>query len=44
MGWDYHTYVSQPCWFIDIISVKLKLDAKFQAIEKRKLEAKSRRK
>lgn len=27
-GWDYFTYESQPSWFIDLIIVKMEIDAK----------------
>lgn len=27
-GWDYHTYMAQPAWFIDLIEEKIIIDAK----------------
>jgi len=27
-GWDYHTYLNQPIWFIDLIMERMKIDAK----------------
>jgi len=27
-GWDYHTYMNQPVWFIDLIKEKIIIDGK----------------
>ena len=26
VSWDYHTYCSQPAWFIDLLLQKIKID------------------
>lgn len=26
-GWDYHTYMAQPFWFIQLILEKMRIDA-----------------
>lgn len=26
MKWDYHTYTSQPDWFIKLLKIKIRLD------------------
>lgn len=44
MGWDYHTYMAQPEWFIEIIRLKKNIEAEHSNRESRKLEAQSRRK
>ncbi len=36
-GWDYHTYMSQPAWFLDLITSKLEIDAKKQEAEHRRI-------
>ena len=25
-GWDYYQYMSQPSWFLNLVSLKMKLD------------------
>jgi len=27
MGWDYHTYLNQPLWFIRLLMRKFEVDA-----------------
>ena len=44
MHWDYYTYMAQPSWFIELISLKKNLDAEFHNREQKKQEAKLRRK
>lgn len=26
-GWDYHTYMNQPTWFLDLIMHKFEIDS-----------------
>lgn len=28
MGWDYHTYMEQPVWFLRLLAHKFEIDAK----------------
>lgn len=30
MGWDYYKYNDQPVWFIELIKLKMNLDAEHQ--------------
>jgi len=43
MGWDYNQFMSQPQWFIDLVSVRKSVEADAAAREQRKKEAKFRR-
>lgn len=27
MKWDYHTYMSQPVWFLELLAKKITLDS-----------------
>ena len=40
MGWDYHTYMKQPQWFIETIKLMDSIDADFADIQTKKNKAK----
>jgi len=35
LGWDFHTYMAQPTWFIEALIEKMKIDAQ-RAAKKQK--------
>lgn len=39
-GWDYHTYMSQPEWFLSLIHQRMLLDAKKEKHEASKAKHK----
>lgn len=37
MHWDYHTYLAQPTWFIELLLSKWEIDAKKAEQERKRV-------
>ena len=40
MGWDYHTYETQPAWFLDEISLIMFQEAQVENLRQKRQQSK----